>query len=225
MTPLATMDVIGYWIAIFLTICILSYLYKDNPFYKFAEHLFIGVSLGYVIGLDYANPWLSPFDELQRLKTHPALRPIFEGGRRIAYGARALSEGGLQSLPKLVFPGGCLIGDSAGFLNVPKIKGTHTAMKSAMLAAEAIYEALAVEDGPREVVAYPEKLRRSWVWEELHGVRNIRPSFRAGLYGGLVYSALDTYIFRGKAPWTFKNHADNDSLRPIAASTLSLIHI
>ncbi len=171
------------------------------------------VSVGFVIGLDYVNPHLSPFDEMQRFKTHPEMRPLFESGRRIAYGARAINEGGLQSIPKLTFPGGLLVGCTAGFLNVPKIKGTHTAMKSAMLAAEAIYDALSATDGPREVVAYPEKLRASWIWEELRGVRNIRPSFRAGLYGGLVYSALDTYILRGKAPWTFHHHADNESLK------------
>ncbi|BBK44254.1 electron-transferring-flavoprotein dehydrogenase [Allostella vacuolata] len=171
------------------------------------------VAVGFVIGLDYWNPHLSPFDEMQRFKTHPAMRPVFEGGRRIAYGARAINEGGLQSIPKLTFPGGLLIGCAAGFLNVPKIKGTHTAMKSAMLAAEAIYEALSVEDGPREVTTYPERLRQSWVWEELHGVRNIRPSFRRGLYGGLVYSALDTYLLRGKAPWTLHHHADHESLK------------
>ena len=171
------------------------------------------VAVGFVIGLDYWNPHLSPFDEMQRFKTHPAMRPVFEGGRRIAYGARAINEGGLQSIPKLTFPGGLLVGCAAGFLNVPKIKGTHTAMKSAMLAAEAVYDALSAEDGPREVAAYADMLRRSWVWEELHGVRNIRPSFRHGLYGGLVYSALDTYLFRGKAPWTLHHHADNLSLK------------
>ena len=171
------------------------------------------VAVGFVIGLDYWNPHLSPFDEMQRFKTHPAMRPVFEGGRRIAYGARAINEGGLQSIPKLTFPGGLLIGCAAGFLNVPKIKGTHTAMKSAMLAAEAVYEALSVEGGPREVTTYPERLRQSWVWEELHGVRNIRPSFRRGLYGGLVYSALDTYLLRGKAPWTLHHHADHESLK------------
>ncbi|BBK35470.1 electron-transferring-flavoprotein dehydrogenase [Allostella sp. ATCC 35155] len=171
------------------------------------------VAVGFVIGLDYWNPHLSPFDEMQRFKTHPAMRPIFESGRRVAYGARAINEGGLQSIPKLTFPGGLIIGCAAGFLNVPKIKGTHTAMKSAMEAAEAVYDALSAEDGPRELTAYPERLRRSWVWEELHGVRNIRPSFRYGLYGGLVYSALDTYLFRGKAPWTFHHHADHESLK------------
>jgi electron-transferring-flavoprotein dehydrogenase len=173
------------------------------------------VAVGFVVGLDYANPYLSPFEEFQRFKTHPAVRPTFEGGRRIAYGARALSEGGLQSLPKLTFPGGMLIGDTAGFLNVPKIKGTHTAMKSGMIAAEALYEHLTAGGGP-EVVGYPERLRRTWLWTELQRARNIRPSFRWGLLGGIAYSALDTYVLRGKAPWTLGHHADHAQLRKAA---------
>ena len=177
------------------------------------------VAVGFVIGLDYTNPYLSPFDEMQRYKTHPAIRPTFEGGRRIAYGARALSEGGLQSIPKLTFPGGLLIGDTAGFLNVPKIKGTHTAMKSGMTAAEACFDALRAESPPSEVTSYPERLKATWLWDELARVRNIRPSFRWGLFGGIGYSALDTYVFRGKAPWTFRNHADHTQLKPAAQST------
>lgn len=173
------------------------------------------IAYGFVVGLDYSNPWLSPFEEMQRLKTHPALRPTFEGGRRIAYGARALSEGGLQSIPRLTFPGGALIGDSAGFLNVPKIKGTHAAMKSGMVAAEAIVHALA-GNRPADLAAYPEGIRQSWLWEELHAVRNVRPAFsRFGLWGGLAYSALDTYLFRGRAPWTMHHrHPDNETLVP-----------
>ena len=184
--------------------------YGGSFLYHFGKNL---VSYGFVIGLDYSNPWLSPFDEMQRFKTHPDMRKHFEGGRRISYGARALNEGGLQSIPRLVFPGGALIGDSAGFVNVPKIKGTHTSMKSGMLAAEAVAEALA-GDRPAVLDAYPEALKESWVWEELSSVRNIRPSFgKFGMYGGLVYSALDTYLFRGKAPWTFKHvHKDNETL-------------
>jgi len=174
------------------------------------------VAVGYVIGLDYRNPYLSPFDEFQRFKTHSSIRPVFEGGRRIAYGARAISEGGFQSIPRLTFPGGLLVGDTAGFLNVPKIKGTHTAMKSGMAAAEALVEHLAA-DGGAEVVGYPERLRNSWVWEELHAVRNIRPAFRWGLVGGIAYSALDTYVFRGKAPWTMRHHADHSQLKQASA--------
>ena len=171
------------------------------------------VAVGYVVGLDYENPHLSPFEEFQRFKQHPAIRPTFEGGRRIAYGARAINEGGFQSIPKLTFPGGVLIGCTAGFLNVPKIKGTHGAMKSGMTAAEAIFAHLKAGETGGEVIAYPEKLKQSWIWEELHSVRNIRPSFHWGVYLGFIYSALDTYLFRGKAPWTFHHKADNASLR------------
>ena len=173
------------------------------------------VSFGFVMGLDYANPYLSPFDEMQRLKLHPAMRPIFEGGRRISYGARALNEGGLQSLPKLIFPGGALIGDAAGFLNVPKIKGTHTAMKSGMLCAEAVVKALQEpSDQPILLEGYPVTFHQSWLYKELHGVRNIRPSFNRGLMAGLSLSAMDTYVLRGKAPWTLHNHADHRATQP-----------
>ena len=184
--------------------------YGGSFLYHFGENL---ISFGFVIGLDYSNPWLSPFDEMQRFKTHPEVRKHFEGGRRISYGARALNEGGLQSIPKLSFPGGLLIGDAAGFLNVPKIKGTHTSMKSGMLAAEAVAEALA-GDHPAELTGYRQKLEASWVWEELSKVRNIRPAFaKFGMLGGLLYSGLDTYLLRGKAPWTFHHpHADNETL-------------
>jgi len=167
-----------------------------------------------VVGLDYQNPHLSPFEEFQRFKQHPSIRPYFEGGRRIAYGARAINEGGFQSIPKLTFPGGALIGCTAGFLNVPKIKGTHTAMKSGMTAAEAVFDALisgAMAEKPIEITAYPEKLKQSWLWDELYKVRNIRPSFHKGFWFGLVYSAIDTYLFRGKAPWTF-HHKQPDNL-------------
>ena len=172
------------------------------------------VSYGFVVGLDYKNPWLSAFDEMQRFKTHPAMRGHFEGGRRIGYGARALSEGGLQSMPKLTFPGGALIGDSAGFLNVPKIKGTHTAMKSGMAAAEAVAEALA-GNRPPEPEAYADRIKSSWAWEELSAARNLRPAFaKFGLYGGIAYAALDTYVLRGKAPWTLHHaHPDHDGLQ------------
>ncbi len=170
------------------------------------------VAVGFVVGLDYQNPYLNPFEEFQRFKTHPAVRPTFEGGRRIAYGARAISEGGFQSIPKLTVPGGMLVGDTAGFLNVPKIKGTHTAMKSGMTAAEAVFEHLEAGGGA-EVVGYPERLRHTWVWDELERVRNVRPSFRWGLYGGIAYSALDTYLLRGKAPWTLHHHPDHTQLK------------
>ena len=173
------------------------------------------VAVGFIVGLDYENPYLSPFDEMQRFKTHPAVRSTFEGGRRIAYGARALNEGGWQSIPRLTFPGGAIIGATAGFMNVAKIKGTHTAMKSAMLAAEAAFAALEGDD-PAELTGYGEALRRSWAWDELRRVRNVRPSFRWGLLGGLAYSALDTYLFRGKVPWTLGHHADHARLKAAA---------
>jgi electron-transferring-flavoprotein dehydrogenase len=187
--------------------------YGGSWLYMFGENL---VSIGYVVGLDYPNPWLSPFDEFQRFKTHPAVRAMLEGGKRVSYGARALNEGGIQAIPRLVFPGGMLVGDTAGFLNVPKIKGTHTSMKSGMVAAEAI--ALALEgEKPPVLEGYPAALRTSWVWEELSGVRNIRPGFaKYGLFGGLINAALDTYVLRGKAPWTWTHHADHETLKPAA---------
>jgi electron-transferring-flavoprotein dehydrogenase len=174
------------------------------------------VAAGFVVGLDYANPYLSPFEEFQRFKTHPAIRPVFEGGKRVAYGARALNEGGFQSIPKLTFPGGLLIGDTAGFLNVPKIKGSHTAMKSGMVAAEAVFDALKDGADAAEVASYPERLKRSWLWDELYRVRNVRPAFRWGMWAGLANAALDTYLFRGKAPWTLHHHADHAALKPAA---------
>jgi electron-transferring-flavoprotein dehydrogenase len=167
------------------------------------------VSIGFVVGLDYENPYLSPFNEFQRFKTHPEIRKYLEGGKRIGYGARALVEGGYQSLPKLSFPGGVLIGDTAGFLNVPKIKGTHAAMKSGMLAAEAMAEIFSGGDPvSKECTGYREKFDKSWLHDELYRVRNIRPSFHKGFIPGFIYSAIDTVLLRGKAPWTFKNHAD-----------------
>jgi electron-transferring-flavoprotein dehydrogenase len=172
------------------------------------------VAVGFVIGLDYRNPYLNPFEEFQRFKTHPAIRGFFEGGRRISYGARALNEGGFQSIPELDFPGGALIGCAAGFVNVPKIKGSHTAMKSGMVAAEAVFARLAGNAGSK----VREALQRSWVWDELYRVRNIRPSFRLGLLGGLAYSALDTYVLRGRAPWTMHHHPDHTQLTPAAAA-------
>ena len=174
------------------------------------------VAVGYVIGLDYKNPHLSPFEEFQRFKTHPKVRDVFEGGRRVSYGARALNEGGFQSIPKLTFPGGCLVGCTAGFLNVPKIKGTHTSMKSGMLAADAVFDAITDDAAGIEPASYGEKIKESWLWKELHRVRNIRPGFNRGLWLGMAYAGLDTYILRGRAPWTFKHHSDHDQLKPAA---------
>ena len=190
--------------------------YGGSWLYMLGENL---VSVGFVVGLDYPNPWLAPFEEFQRFKTHPAVRGFFEGGKRIAYGARALNEGGWQSIPKLVFPGGALIGDGPGFLNVPKIKGTHLAMKSGMLAAEAAVEALAGEVRPPVLESYPASIENSWIGTELRGVRNIRPGFaKLGFWGGMANAALDTYVFRGRAPWTMTHHADNETLRDAAKS-------
>jgi len=174
------------------------------------------VAVGFVIGLDYKNPHLSPFDEFQRFKTHPAVRPTFEGGSRVAYGARALNEGGLQSLPKLAFPGGVLIGCEAGTLNVPKIKGTHTAMKSGMLAAEAAFGAITEADGGvpvAELSSYADALGQSWIHRELHRARNFRPSFKFGLWFGTLMAGIDQVLLRGRAPWTLKHgHADHETL-------------
>ena len=175
--------------------------------------------IGYVIGLDYQNPHLSTFDEFQRFKTHPAIRPMLEGGKRISYGARALNEGGLQSIPKLVFPGGALVGCSAGFLNVPKIKGSHTAMKSGMVVAESIAEAFAAGDeGYGTLSTYPEKLQASWLHDELHRARNLRPAAaRWGMRLGMLYGGIDLKLMGGKAPWTLHHkHADHETLKPAA---------
>jgi flavin-dependent dehydrogenase len=180
---------------------------------SFIYHLKDGlVAVGYVVGLDYQNPYLSPFDEFQRFKQHPEIRPIFEGGKRIAYGARALNEGGLQSIPKLTLPGAAIIGCAAGFLNVPKVKGTHTAMKSGMVAAESAFEAIQAEDAAK-IAVFRQKLEASWLWPELYRVRNIRPAFRWGLFPGLAYAAFDTYVMRGRAPWTLHHHADHTQLK------------
>jgi electron-transferring-flavoprotein dehydrogenase len=175
------------------------------------------LAIGYVVGLDYENPYLDPYQEFQRFKTHPAIKALLEGGRRIAYGARALNEGGLQSIPKLAFAGGVLTGCAAGFLNVPKIKGTHTAMKTGMLAAESVFDALAAGRAGDEVSAYEDAFRSSWVYDELFKVRNVRPSFGSGLLMGLLYSAIDTVLLRGKAPWTLQHkHKDNEATQKAA---------
>lgn len=187
------------------------------------------VYLGFVVGLDYPNPWLSPYQEFQRWKTHPTIRPLLKGGKCIAYGARALNEGGLQSIPKLYFPGGALIGCTAGFLNVPKIKGSHTAMKSGMLAAESAFESLASGPdsttskpaGPIVLEDYERRVKDSWIWSELSQVRNVRPSFsRFGFYGGLSYSGLELLLLKGRVPWTLAHHSpDHAATRPAQSMT------
>ena len=170
------------------------------------------IFLGYVIGLDYKNPHLSPFDEFQRFKTHPAIKKFIEGGKRISYGARALIEGGIQSLPKMYMPGALLIGCDAGTLNMPKIKGSHTAMKSGMIAAEAIIECL---NESKDLSIYEEKFKKSWVHKELHEARNVKPSFSWGLILGIIFTGIDQILFRGKLPFTLKHkHADHEALLP-----------
>ena len=177
------------------------------------------VAIGFVVALDYENPHLNPYEEMQRYKTHPAVRPLFEGGRRVAYGARAINEGGLQSIPKLVFPGGVLIGCSAGFVNVPRIKGTHNAMKSGMLAAEAAFARL--KDGSQggdELSAYPTALQSSWVRKDLHRVRNARPALaKFGIGLGTLYAGFDMWMhclgLGFLIPWTFGHHEDHTALR------------
>ena len=175
------------------------------------------VAVGFAVGLDYANPHLSPHGEFQRFKTHPAIAAILRGGRRAAYGARALNEGGWQAVPRLDFPGGVVAGCSAGFLNVPKIKGAHTAMKSGMLAAEAVFAALesGAEDAETDLTA---RVNESWIADELRRARNIRPGFRWGLWGGMAHAALDSYILRGRAPWTMRHEPDHAKLRKKSAA-------
>jgi electron-transferring-flavoprotein dehydrogenase len=183
------------------------------------------VAIGFVVGLGYRNPHLNPFEEFQRFKQHPAIRPILEGGRRVSYGARAINEGGWQAVPKLVFPGGALIGCAAGFVNVPRIKGTHTAMKSGMLAAEAAVQAIAADRSAGELSAYPDALNGSWVATELKKVRNAEPAVaKFGPFAGTLYSGVDLWLHAlgVTLPWTFGHHRDSETLwrkdlaRPIA---------
>ena len=186
--------------------------YGGSFFYHMEDNL---AAVGFVVGLGYANPYLNPYEEFQRYKTHPAIRTFLEGGKRIAYGARAIAAGGLQSLPQLVFPGGCLIGDDAGFLNASRIKGSHAAMKSGMLAAEAVCDALQAGRASDELTAYPQAFRSSWLHEELHKARNFKPFMSRGLYSGTLMVGIDQVLFRGKAPWTLHHHhADNETLTP-----------
>ena len=171
------------------------------------------VAVGFVVGLGYSNPYLSPFEEFQRYKTHPAIRDFFEGGKRVAYGARAISAGGLQSLPELVFPGGCLIGDDAGFLNASRIKGSHCAIKSGMMAAEAAAAALKAGRAGDRLEAYPQAFRESWLFDELYRARNFKPWMSKGLYMGSLMVGIDQIVFGGKAPWTLRHdHADHETL-------------
>jgi electron-transferring-flavoprotein dehydrogenase len=177
------------------------------------------VAIGFVVGLNYSNPFLSPFEEYQRYKTHPEIRRFLEEGKRLAYGARAIAAGGLQSLPKLVFPGGALIGDDAGFLNASRIKGSHAAIKSGMLAADAVFDALAGGRARDSVTAYPEAFRQSWLHQELSKARNFKPYMSKGFWLGSLLFGVDQILLRGKAPWTLHNSADHLKLRRAADCT------
>ena len=175
------------------------------------------VAIGYVVGLNYSNPHLSPFEEFQRYKTHPVIRTHIEGGQRLSYGARAITAGGLQSLPELVFPGGALIGDDAGFLNAARIKGSHAAIKSGMLAADAAVEAIAAGRAQDALAAYPENFRISWLREELYRTRNFKPYMKKGLWLGAFLYGAEQLLFKGAVPWTLRNTADHTGLRPAAS--------
>jgi electron-transferring-flavoprotein dehydrogenase len=185
--------------------------------YHFDDHQ---VSIGLVVHLNYENPHLSPYDEFQRLKLHPAIRPYLDGGKRLAYGARALTEGGVQSVPKLVFPGGALIGCTAGFMNVARLKGSHNAMKSGMLAAEAAFAALADGGRRRELTDYPEALRRSWIYKDLWKVRNFKPGLSNwGTWLGMVHGGLHMWLgelgLGFLVPYTLHHRkADHETLKP-----------
>ncbi len=193
----------------------------DNSTYggSFLYHLENNqVAVGFVVGLAYQNPYLSPYEEFQRYKTHPAIRGFFEGGKRISYGARAITAGGLQSLPKVVFPGGALIGCDAGFLNTSRIKGSHSAIKTGALAAEAAFAALGENRQHDELISYPAAFEKSWLHEELHVARNFKPWMSKGLYLGSIMTGIDQIVFKGKAPWTLHHqHADHECLKPAAA--------
>jgi len=169
------------------------------------------IYIGYVIGLDYQNPYLSPYDEFQKFKTHPKISKILKGGKRISYGARALIEGGLQSLPQMHMPGALLVGCDAGTLNMPKIKGSHTAMKSGIIAAETIQQHLYDK---KELSVFDTIFKNSWLYQELYEARNVKPSFRWGLIPAMIFTAIDQLIFKGKLPFTLNHlHADHETLK------------
>jgi electron-transferring-flavoprotein dehydrogenase len=200
-------------------------MYAGSFIYHLKEEETPLVAIGYVMGLDYKNPYISPYKEFQHWKHHPHISRLLEGGRRVAYGARALNEGGIQSIPQLAFPGGALIGCSPGFMNVPKIKGTHTAMKSGMLAAECAFEALSSPSQSATegllLDTYEERVKSSWIWKDLWPVRNSRPSFsRFGVLGGVLYTGATQLLLRGREPWTLKHHgADHAQLHKASDCT------
>lgn len=185
--------------------------YGGSYLYHWGENL---VSVGYVVGLDYKNPYLNPYQTFQTWKHHPSIAPLFQNGTCISYGARAITEGGFQSIPKFYFPGGAIVGDSAGFLNVPRIKGTHTAMKSGILSAEAIFEKItqhAEDDSPILLDNYEKKYKKSWLYSELKAVRNFRPAFKLGLIPGLVLGGALTFTPLKHLPVTLSHHLPDDS--------------
>ena len=178
------------------------------------------VAVGFVVGLSYSNPYLSPFEEFQRYKLHPSIRHFFEGGKRIGYGARSLTAGGLNSLPKTVFPGGALIGCDAGFLNASRIKGSHTAIKTGMLAAEAAFDALQAGRSADELDAYPVAFTKSWLHTELKKARNFKPWMSKGLYLGTLMVGVEQKLLGGNVPWTIRQkHADHECLKPASECT------
>ncbi len=190
--------------------------YGGSWMYHYDENL---VSVGFVVGLNYSNPHLSPFEEFQRYKTHPAIRCHLEGGKRIAYGARAIAAGGLQSLPKLTFPGGALIGDNAGFLNAARIKGSHAAIKSGMLAAEATVNALKAGRSGDELNDYPDAFDSSWLKAELYKTRNFKGYMKKGLYMGSLLFGIDQKVFGGNPPWTLRHTPDHETLKKASECT------
>lgn len=191
--------------------------YGGSFLYHLSDNL---VVVGLVVGLDYANPWLSPFEEFQRYKTHPAIRSTFEGGKRIAYGARSLTAGGLLSLPKLTFPGGAMVGCEAGFLNASRIKGSHAAIKSGSMAAEAAFEALVAERSHDELSTYPEAFKKSWLHAELNKSRNFKQWFKKGRTVGTLMTGIEQWLFKGKMPWTIRHSKpDHACLQPASECT------
>ena len=179
------------------------------------------VTLGFVTGLDYQNPWLSPFEEMQRWKTHPSIKPLLEGAKRLSYGARAITAGGILSLPKTVFPGGALVGCDAGYLNAARIKGSHAAMKTGMLAADAIFEALGANRQHDELSAYPASFEKSWLKEELDTSKNFKQWFKKGMYVGMIMTGVEQWLLPKLgikvAPWTIhRTEADHTRLLPAA---------
>ncbi|TEA78745.1 electron transfer flavoprotein-ubiquinone oxidoreductase [Allopusillimonas ginsengisoli] len=191
--------------------------YGGSFLYHLQDNL---VMVGLVVGLDYANPWLSPFDEFQRYKTHPAIRPTFEGGKRIAYGARSLTAGGLLSLPKLAFPGGVMVGCEAGFLNASRIKGSHSAIKTGALAAEAAFDALVAGRSHDELTAYPEAFKSSWLYVELNKSRNFKQWFKKGRTIATLMTGIEQWLLKGNIPWTLRHSKpDHACLQPASECT------